>query len=184
MVGGKPGYLRLLVMGSVAETQIASYAAEYLSHWQPVFSTQLLFAPWSQSSPVQLFCRNWGTSIDFPFKPILRKPTTASLAMNRGSTGGNQLQRFQRRIASLHQTWAELQIRKIKSKNGSVDRLSFQVWYTFSIAFLERILGKQGICLLEWEKEILIIGFSVVVSKDNKSLYQSGLRMVRQWGFS
>lgn len=37
MVGGKPGYLRLLVMGSVAETQTASYAAEYLPHWQPGF---------------------------------------------------------------------------------------------------------------------------------------------------
>lgn len=35
MVGGKPGYLSLLVMGSVAETQTAWYAGEYLSHWQP-----------------------------------------------------------------------------------------------------------------------------------------------------
>lgn len=183
MVGGKPGYLRLRVMGSVAATQTASYAAEYLSHWQPVFSTQILFSPWSQSSPVQLFCRNWATSIDFPFKPILRKPTTASSAMNRGSTGGNQLQYFQRKIASLSSTWAELQIRKIKSENGSVDRLSFQVWYTFSTAFLERILRKQGICLLE-QKEILIIGFSAVVSRDNKFLYQSGLRTARQWGLS
>lgn len=184
MVGGKPGYHRHLVMGSVAETQTVSYAAEYLSHWQPVFSTPLLFSPWSQSSPVQLFCTNQGTSIDFPFKPILRKPTTASLAMNRGSTGGNQLQHFESRIASLSWTWAELQIRKMKSENGSVDRLSFQAWYTFSTAFLERILRKQGICLLERKKEILIIGFSAVVSQDNKSLYQSGLRTVRQRGLS
>lgn len=80
--------------------------------------------------------------------------------------------------------WAELQIRKIKSENGSIDRLSFQAWYTFSTAFLERILRKQGICLLEWKEKILIIGFSAVVSQDNKSLYQSGLRTVKQWGFS
>lgn len=80
--------------------------------------------------------------------------------------------------------WAELQIRKIKSENGSIDRLSFQVWYTFSTAFLERILRKQGICLLERKEKILIIGFSAVVSQDKKSLYQSGLRRVKQWGLS
>lgn len=191
MVGGKPGYLRLLVMGSVAETQTALCAAEYLPHQQPAFfffplNSFFFFSAWSQSSPVQLFCRSWGTSIDFPFKPILRGPTAASLAVSAGNAGGNQLQRFStcKKIASPGWMWAELQIRKNKkkikkSKNGSIDRLSFQVWYAFSAAFLERILRKQGICLLERKERILIIGFSAVVSQDKKSLYQSGLRTVK-----